>query len=211
MFRRILDLSLAILLLFLLAPLLLTIAILIYVTDGRPIIYRQHRVGFGGMPFNVHKFRTMRNSVEKTGSLTFRSDPRVTRLGKVLRATKLDEFPQLINIIRGEMSFVGPRPEVLDWAATFSPEEREVFNRLPGLTDPVQLLFRHEHEYLEDDEQYRKLLRIKVRKQIEYSRNRNLRSDLRVLIQTPFAIARRRPEPLELDIYRQVGCKKALE
>ena len=159
MARRCVDLLVASVALVLAAPLLIGIAVLIRMKDGRPILFCQSRAGWRGAPFRMIKFRSMGLDAERTGgSLTFRNDPRITPLGRFLRRSKLDEFPQLFNVLRGDMTLIGPRPEVLDWAEHYTPAQREVFDFKPGLSDPVQLLFRHEHEFLCSSAEYPKAL-----------------------------------------------------
>src|SRR5678816_3597250 len=127
------DLLVAIAALVLAAPLLIGIAVLIRMKDGRPILFCQSRAGWRGVPFRMIKFRTMRPDAERTGgSLTFCNDARITPLGRFLRRSKLDELPQLFNVLRGEMTLIGPRPEVLDWAEHYTPTQRAVFAFKPG-------------------------------------------------------------------------------
>ncbi len=190
----------------LLSPLLLCLALLVALLSGFPVFFTQSRAGMHGRAFRILKFRTMRTMGRRCTSVTFREDPSITGIGAFLRRTRLDELPQLWNIVRGEMSFVGPRPEVLEWVATYSTEEREVFLHRPGLVDPASLLFRSGQYYLESEDQYARLLRIKIRKQIEYGRRRTLASDLFVVMQTPWTLLRRRATSEELQTYAEIGC-----
>jgi lipopolysaccharide/colanic/teichoic acid biosynthesis glycosyltransferase len=136
--RRALDIAVALTLLLLLSPLLLFLAALVRTTSGRPTIFRQRRMGEGGREFTLYKFRTMRP--DATGPrLTSGADPRVTGTGRLLRRFALDELPQLFNVLRGDMTLVGPRPEPAELAHRFPPAYRWMFRHRPGLTGPCQL------------------------------------------------------------------------
>ena len=128
----------------LLSPLFLIMAVAIAASSGRPVLFRQVRIGLEGRPFRLLKFRTMRTDADGGLPITGSGDPRVTPLGRLLRASKLDELPQLVNVVRGEMSFVGPRPEVPRYVARYTVEQRRVLEVRPGLTDPASVLFRDE-------------------------------------------------------------------
>ena len=203
--RRCVDIFLAAVGLVVLSPMMAATAIAIWVTQGRPILFVQQRAGLNGAPFRMFKFRTMQiNAEEAGGSLTFKNDARVTPLGKFLRKSKLDEFPQLWNVLRGEMTIIGPRPEVMDWVERYTAEQREVLSVKPGLSDPVQLLFRHEQEYLNSPVEYEKLVAIKIQKQIEYLRARTAPSDLLILLRTARTIFPSSPSPEELAVYQSI-------
>lgn len=148
MAKRLFDVLLSALGLALVAPLLVGVALWIKLDSPGPVLFRQERVGRHGRPFFIHKFRTMR--VDNAGpQITVGSDPRITRSGRLLRASKLDELPQLWDVLRGAMSFVGPRPEVPRYVALYPAELRElVLSVRPGITDPASLQFRHESELL---------------------------------------------------------------
>ena len=119
-----------------LAPLFLLIAVLIKLDSRGAVFYRGVRIGRYGRPFKIFKFRTMRPDAEHVGTnVTAHRDPRITRVGRWLRPAKLDELPQLINVLKGEMSIVGPRPEVEEHTAAYSPEERIILSVRPGITD----------------------------------------------------------------------------
>jgi lipopolysaccharide/colanic/teichoic acid biosynthesis glycosyltransferase len=139
--RRILDVAVAVTLLLLLAPLLALLALLVRTTNGPPVLFRQLRIGAGGSEFTLYKFRSMRNGSagpQVAGDV----DPRVTGTGRLLRRFGLDELPQLWNVLRGDMTLVGPRPEVPDLARRYPPEHQWVFRHRPGLTGPCQLRSR---------------------------------------------------------------------
>jgi lipopolysaccharide/colanic/teichoic acid biosynthesis glycosyltransferase len=143
----VLDLALAIPALILLAPILAVLALGILATMGRPVCFVQERVGLDGRRFRLLKLRSMRPAAGGI-PITGRGDPRVTPLGRFLRASKLDELPQLFNVLSGRMSIVGPRPEVPKYVENYSPTERRVLQVRPGLTDPASLAFRDEEVLL---------------------------------------------------------------
>jgi len=145
---RALDVAVSLALLLLLTPLLLFLGALVFVTEGRPVIFRQRRVGQGGREFTLCKFRTMRRECGGP-ALTAGHDPRVTRLGLLLRRLHLDELPQLCNVLCGDMTLVGPRPEPVETARRYPPECRWLFRYRPGLTGPCQLHSRVEASLLD--------------------------------------------------------------
>jgi lipopolysaccharide/colanic/teichoic acid biosynthesis glycosyltransferase len=208
MLRRAADILLSCLGLLVLWPILVATALAIWLTQGRPILFTQQRAGLNGASFRIFKFRTMRLNSEKAGgTLTFKQDARITPLGKFLRKSKLDEFPQLWNVLCGEMTIVGPRPEVLDWVARYTAEQREVFSAKPGLSDPVQLFFRHEQDYLNSAEEYEKLVAIKIQKQIDYLRARTAWSDCVVILRTLRTMFPSSPSRAEIAIYESIRAK----
>ena len=146
---RVLDIFLSFLGLLILSPVLLVIALWIWVGSKGPVIYKQKRVGKNGREFLMFKFRTMYTDAEKQGFLTVgTTDKRITPQGLFLRKYKLDELPQLFNVLTGEMSVVGPRPEVKKYVDLYTPEERSVLNVLPGITDIASVVYRNENEIL---------------------------------------------------------------
>src|ERR1051326_107180 len=143
--KRFYDLFFAATGLILLGPFLLLIALAIKLSDRGPIFYRQKRIGQYGIPFFIWKFRTMVPNAEIYGpSVTSNDDPRITPLGRILRRTKFDELPQLWNVFRGEMSLVGPRPEVARYVEHYTREQRSILQHKPGITDLASLRFRNE-------------------------------------------------------------------
>lgn len=174
-------------------PLIAMCAVAVGLSSAGPPLYRQRRVGRGGTPFWLYKLRTMRPS--RGGPLvTARGDPRVTGVGRFLRRSKLDELPQLWNVLRGDMALVGPRPEVPDYVDLADPLWRRVLEARPGLTDPVTLRLRDEEEVLstapgDPETFYREQLQPrKLRAYARYLDRRNLRTDLRTLADTLIAI-----------------------
>lgn len=205
MIRRSIDIVVSATALILLSPLLLGVAFLVLVNDGFPILFFQSRAGRGGNPFQIIKFRTMRLNAEQSGgSLTFKADSRITPLGCVLRKYKLDEMPQLFNILRGEMTLIGPRPEVLDWVRRYTPAQREALLATPGLSDPVQLLFRHEQDFLTSPAEYERLMAIKIDRQIEFLRRRTFVSEGATVLLTLRAMLPSKPSPEELAVYAAI-------
>ena len=174
--------------LLLLLPLLITIPALIKSTSRGSILFRQIRVGRRGSEFTLYKFRTMQSGADGL-KLTALDDVRLTRTGKFLRRYKLDELPQLWNVLRGEMSFAGPRPEVPEYVDVHNPLWQEVLTVRPGITDPIALKFRNEEQLLasvEDREAfYTEILQpFKLRGWAEYARHKTWKTDLFVIFRT---------------------------
>ena len=172
-----------------LSPVLLVISAAILVLDGRPIFFRQTRMGRDMQPFVLIKFRSMRTARGRSVEVTQADDPRITRIGGVLRRTKLDELPQLLNVVRGEMCLVGPRPEVEGYVAHYPDEFSRLLELPPGITDPASLAFRCEQRVLEgatDPESIylSTILPAKLRISLDYKERRTIWSDLRVVAQT---------------------------
>jgi len=178
-------------------PLLGAIAIVVRRTSPGPALFRQTRVGRDGKPFEMLKFRTMRVAApgEVGPQVTAGGDTRITAVGRVLRKTKLDELPELLNVLRGDMSLVGPRPEVPKYVAHYSQEDKaSVHSVRPGLTDPATVRFRSEEEILaraDDPERayVEDVLPTKVRMYKDYLEGASLLGDLRILVETLFVIA----------------------
>jgi FlaA1/EpsC-like NDP-sugar epimerase/lipopolysaccharide/colanic/teichoic acid biosynthesis glycosyltransferase/ActR/RegA family two-component response regulator len=195
MLKRSIDPILSLAALVLLFPVFLLIALAIKLDSPGPAFYSQWRVGKKGRLFKVHKFRSMVADAERLGPpLTGNADPRVTRVGRFLRLLKLDELPQLFNVLKGAMSLVGPRPEIASIVEQYTSEQREVLEAKPGITGPTQLLWMNESEMypagVNPSEYYTKqFLQQKLRSDLEYVRTRSLRNDLQYLIRTPLAIA----------------------
>ena len=176
--------------LLLLSPLILCIAVWVKCDSKGPIFYRQVRAGKGGREFKLFKFRSMRVGADRAGLLTLGDrDPRVTRSGFWLRKTKLDELPQLFNVLVGDMSLVGPRPEVPKYVALYTPEQREVLSVRPGITDTASVEMRNEAELMAqqaDPEGYYVNVQIplKIKLAKEYIAQQSLLSDLKLIVRT---------------------------
>ena len=146
--KRALDVAISLSALLVLSPLLLLLAALVLLASGQPVIFTQERIGMDGRRFRLMKFRTMRRDAAQGPPITGSGDRRVTSVGRLLRAAKLDELPQLVNVLAGEMSLVGPRPEVPCYVARYTAEQKRVLEARPGLTDPASVLFRDEEALL---------------------------------------------------------------
>lgn len=184
--KRALDLVLGGLALVVTGPIALAGIAMARRDTGLPGVFSQERIGRDGVPFRVYKVRTMRSSAPSTSTVTVDADPRVTHLGAVLRRFKIDELPQLFNVVRGEMSLVGPRPDVVGWADQLQGADRVVLSVAPGLTGPATLAYRHEERLLaaaDDPEAYNRdvVWPDKVRANREYVENWSLAGDLRLL------------------------------
>lgn len=200
MFKRLLDISGATLGLALLLPAFLVIAVAIKHGSPGPIFFRQIRVGRFGRPFRIHKFRTMEVSAERHGQLTVGEDRRITSLGRFLRKYKLDELPQLIDVLLGRMSLVGPRPEVQKYVDCYSEEDRRiVLSVRPGITDLASIQFRDEAAALgaatDPEAVYiNQVLPIKLGYYREYARTHSAAGDLAIILKT-IAVILVRPKP----------------
>ena len=193
--KRLFDIFWTSLGLLLLWPVFLVIALLIKIDDGGPVFYRQIRVGRGGKPFRIWKFRTMVVDADKIGgSLTIGRDPRITRTGYWLRKFKLDELPQLFNVLSGEMSLVGPRPEVPEYVARYTQDQKRVLELTPGITDPASIAYRNENEILasSDDPEAVYLSEImpeKIRLNLQYAEKSTVWTDFLTILKTLLRLA----------------------
>ena len=197
--KRALDLAFAAAALVALAPVLLGVALWIKADSPGPVLFRQERVGRHGRPFRILKFRTMHVDAERLGPpITVGRDPRITRAGAVLRHCKLDELPQLVNVVRGEMSLVGPRPELPGYVALYPPAVREkVLSVAPGITDPASLRFIDEGAELgraEDPARHyvESIMPRKLAIYVDYVDRRTLWGDTAIILRTAAALVRRR-------------------
>lgn len=192
--KRFFDLFFSFFGLMILSPLLVIIGIVIICTSRGGVFYRQVRVGKGNIDFRIYKFRTMKVNSDKLGLLTVGGrDPRITRIGYYLRKYKLDELPQLINVLLGDMSFVGPRPEVRKYVNLYSEEQREVLKVRPGITDLASIEYRGENDILSKQSEPNKyyievIMPHKLKINLEYLENRSLKKDIGVILKTFKAI-----------------------
>lgn len=187
--KRLFDLFAATAGLLFLAPLLLLLAILVRLDSPGPILYRARRAGRYGEPFQLLKFRTMTHQTGRPGpAITLAGDQRVTRTGRFLRRYKLDELPQLFNVLKGEMSLVGPRPEDPRYVALYTPEQRQVLAARPGITSPASLSYRDEATLLHGDnwEQVytQQIMPHKLQLDLAYLQQQSFRRDLALIWQT---------------------------
>lgn len=191
--KRLFDVLAAAVGLLLLAPLFLVVALLIKLDSPGPIFYRGWRIGEGGLPFRIIKFRTMVRHAEALGPVvTTGDDVRVTNAGRLLRRTKLDELPQLLNVVAGTMSIVGPRPEDPTFVAHYSPEEKKILELRPGITSPASLAYRREEALLRGANWQNTYLQVilprKLEIEREYAARRTLFSDVALIARTVFAL-----------------------
>jgi lipopolysaccharide/colanic/teichoic acid biosynthesis glycosyltransferase len=194
MLKRAFDFVSSLVGLILISPVLVALTILIKKEDLGPVFYRGVRVGRFGKPFRIFKFRTMVVHAEKFGGpSTADDDPRITRVGKFIRKFKLDELPQLINVLKGEMSIVGPRPEVQMYVDMFTEEEKAILSVRPGITDWASIWNPDEGAILagspDPEETYMEKIRPeKIRLQLKYVRERTFWNDLKIIAQTIITI-----------------------
>ena len=173
-----------------LLPVFLVMAVWIKADSEGPVFYRQVRVGMHGKLFRIFKFRSMRLGSDKTSQITIgERDSRITRSGIIIRKYKLDELPQLINVFTGDMSFVGPRPEVPKYVDLYTEAQRHVLDVRPGITDPASIKFRNENELMEkaeDPEDYyiNVIMQEKIRLYLEYVENASFWYDIKLIFKT---------------------------
>ena len=187
--KRLFDLALAGVGVIILVPLWILIALAVKSTSPGAVLFRQQRVGRHGKPFRILKFRTMREGSDGP-QITAKGDQRITPIGRVLRKTKLDETPQLLNVIRGEMSLIGPRPEVPQYVDLYpEPARKRILSVKPGLTDPATVVFRNEElvlaQHADPVRAYREvILPQKVSVYVDYVENRTFWGDVMILFRT---------------------------
>jgi len=172
--KRFTDIIFSIVLLIISTPIIIIAAIAIKLDSNGPVFFVQDRTGLNGKPFKMIKFRGMVNNALEIGpELTQRGDPRITRVGKILRRTSIDEIPQMFNVLRGDMSLVGPRPEITSITLKYSEEQKEIFKFKPGVTGYSQINGR---QLLSPDK--------RVKMEVEYYRKTNFQSDLLIAVST---------------------------
>ncbi|MFA5125324.1 MAG: sugar transferase [Patescibacteria group bacterium] len=190
--KRLFDFIVSFLGIVLISPILMVAALLLKIAAGSPVFYRQDRVGLSGKIFKLYKFRTMVIDADQIGtSVTTGHDSRITPIGKILRRFKLDELPQLINVLKGDMSFVGPRPDVPGFADKLQGEDRIILTVRPGITGPATLKYRNEEALLAaqaDPDKYNAevIYPDKVRLNREYVKNQSFLGDMKYLLMTVF-------------------------
>jgi lipopolysaccharide/colanic/teichoic acid biosynthesis glycosyltransferase len=187
--KRVFDVAVAAVGLVVISPLLLAAAIAVKAGSPGPVLYRGVRVGRNGDVFHIYKFRTMRAGADRQGPpLTSANDARVTVVGRLLRRTKFDETPQLVNVLRGEMSLVGPRPEHPDFVEHYSAEQRQVLAVRPGITGPTALAFLREEEMLSGGDPVatyvNSIMPRKLAMDLEYVRTATFAGDLKIMAAT---------------------------
>jgi len=194
MLKRCFDFVFSLVGLFILTPVLLLICIIVKIDSTGPVFFIQQRVGRGGNLFGLFKFRTMQVDADKFTAITVGSrDPRITRVGYYLRKYKLDELPQLINVVVGDMSLVGPRPELKKFVDLYTAEQRIVISIRPGITDLASIEYRNENELLEGkadpiDFYIREIMPHKLELNRQYLQHQSLMLDFRIIVKTAFSI-----------------------
>ncbi len=196
--KRTFDFIVSFLLLIVLIPFFGILGIIIKFDSSGPVFYRQERITAYGNSFYIYKFRTMYNNPDKSGSLvTTKNDSRITKVGALIRKFRLDEFPQLINVLKGEMSFVGTRPEVRRYVEAYDTEMLATLLLPPGITSLASIKFKDEDEFIEKyiseeesiDEVYiNRVLPLKMKYNLEYLKNFSLSKDLSLMVKTIFAV-----------------------
>lgn len=192
--KRLFDVVFSFIGLLILLPLFVVVAILIKIDNSGPVFFIQERIGKNFKPFNLYKFRSMvMDAPEKGISITAGGDSRITKIGKFLRKTKIDELPQLVNVLKGDMSFVGPRPEMKKYVDIFKEEYKEILKVKPGITDIASLNYRDEESVLKDKEGPEEyyinvLLPEKIKLSKEYIKNASLTYDLKLIFLTLFRL-----------------------
>jgi lipopolysaccharide/colanic/teichoic acid biosynthesis glycosyltransferase len=188
-FKRFLDIVISTYGLIILSPFFLLIAVLIKFYSPGPVFYKATRVGRKGQTFKLYKFRSMVVNADKNGpAVTHAGDNRITPIGKFLRKTKLDELPQLFNVMKGDMSLVGPRPEDPHYVALYTPEQQKILYIRPGITGAASVVFRNEEQMLKGDDwekQYvEEVLPTKLAVDLEYAKKPTVLKDLSILVKT---------------------------
>lgn len=188
--KRIFDLLVSIFIIILFLPVGILISMIIFFTSKGGIFYRQERIGKNGIPFKIFKFRTMKVNADRSGKLTVgMKDARITKIGYFLRKFKLDEFPQFLNVLTGEMSIVGPRPEVKEYVDLYTDSQREILNVKPGITDVASLEYFKENELLGQSDNPQKtyieeIMPAKIELNKSYLKQPTLTSDIRIIWKT---------------------------
>lgn len=188
--KRLFDILASSIGLIVISPFLSVIGLTILLVDGSPVFFRQRRVGLHGEIFLIYKFRTMVRDANRLGKpLTVGADSRITPLGHWLRKYKIDELPQLINVLKREMSLVGPRPEVPEYVALYTSDQRKVLELIPGITDPASIAYSNESDLLvstndPEFEYINKIMPEKIRLNLEYSARATVWNDMAIILGT---------------------------
>lgn len=192
--KRIFDVCCAALGLVIASPLLLAAAVAVGTTSPGGVLFRQERIGRNGKPFTIYKFRSMRR--DNAGlKITTGHDARITPVGRFLRKSKIDELPQLWNVLKGDMSFVGPRPEVQEYTDLYSAEQRQIFLVRPGITDPASIEFRNENDLLSESRDpnrtyIEEIMPRKIDLGLTYIENLSLGYDIKLILRTLVTVLR---------------------
>ena len=190
--KRLLDIAVSLAALAILSPVFTVIAVAIKFDSAGPVLFRGKRIGQHGKPFHIIKFRSMvQNAPQKGTAITAKDDPRITRVGHIIRKTKLDELPSFWNVLMGEMSLVGPRPESPSWVEKYTPTQRIVLDVKPGITGLAQIKYRDEESMLDQvnlEQDYRKIMNDKLDIDLDYIQRQSLWLDFQILFKTVIAI-----------------------
>jgi lipopolysaccharide/colanic/teichoic acid biosynthesis glycosyltransferase len=209
MVKRSLDIVVSAVALILLSPLFLVVAVLVKLSSPGPVFFSQQRMGRNFRPFYIHKFRSMTADAPlRGGPITFGDDPRITRMGRILRKTKLDEMPQLFNVLMGEMSFVGPRPEAIRYVEMFRDDYASILRVRPGITDLASLKYHDEATLLgraanPEEEYVQRVLPEKIALAKEYVARSSFLLDLTIIVKTVLTVAGDRVKSLAEDCHNQ--------
>jgi lipopolysaccharide/colanic/teichoic acid biosynthesis glycosyltransferase len=188
--KRLFDIFFSALGIIICIPFLIIAAILVRLDSSGPILFTQERIGKDFKPFKIYKFRTMKKVGEQDGpKITIRGDNRITRIGRLLRKYKIDELPQLFNVLKGDMSFVGPRPEISEYVNLFKTAYGKLLSIRPGITDPASICYSNEEILLSGsdnwEENYRKIvLPEKIKLSLQYVDNHSIITDIRLIVKT---------------------------
>jgi lipopolysaccharide/colanic/teichoic acid biosynthesis glycosyltransferase len=196
--KRIFDLFFSIPGLVILSPLFVVMALAVKLGPSGPVFHRSKRVGRHGRTFRLLKFRTMERDAQRQGpKITVDGDPRITKIGAIMRRLKIDELPQLINVVRGQMSLVGPRPEDPEYVALYTPEQRKVLDLMPGITDPASIKYALESELLGSsadplEDYVNDVMPDKIRMNLEYASRATVWNDFETILKTIFTLSKSR-------------------
>ncbi len=194
-FKRIIDFFAALFLLIAALPVLAVISVVIIIDSGFPVFYKPLRAGYKNKSFRIYKFRTMVKDADKGDGTTALNDPRITRAGKILRKLKLDEIPQLINVLNSTMSFIGPRPELLRYTDQYKDEEKLILEVRPGITDFSSIEFINLDEIVGEenpDEMYEKyVLKQKNELRVKYAKEVSLKTDVSLFVKTCLQVVKK--------------------
>lgn len=194
-FKRIIDFFAALVLLFAALPVLAVISVIIVIDSGFPVFYKPLRAGYKNKAFHIYKFRTMVKDADKGDGTTALNDPRITRAGKILRKLKLDEIPQLINVLNSTMSFIGPRPELLRYTDQYKGDEELILEVRPGITDFSSIEFINLDEIVGEenpDEMYEKyVLKQKNELRVKYAKEVSLKTDISLFVKTCLQVVKK--------------------
>jgi lipopolysaccharide/colanic/teichoic acid biosynthesis glycosyltransferase len=200
MLKRLFDLVFSLVGLVVCFPIIIIVAVLIKLDSKGPVFFRQERVGRNFKSFKMNKFRTMKNDAGVNGPMiTVGGDTRITRIGRFLRKHKIDELPQLFNVLKGEMSFVGPRPEVKEYVQLYKSDYKKLLSIRPGITDPASIKYSDEENILSvsenwEEEYQKRILPEKINLSLRYIENHDIMTDFKLIIKTIFKTSKQKKQ-----------------